>query len=381
MKESPLTKLEAYGQSIWIDFISRGALKSGQLKRWIDEDGVSGVTSNPSIFEKAVVESNEYDETIQTMLQAGKSPTDMYLALTVADIQAACDLLRLTFDKTNGRDGFVSIEVSPHLAHDTEGTVAEARKLWQTVNRPNVMVKIPGTREGLPAIQQCIGEGININITLLFGLPRYREVINAYLSGLEKMMQEGQTLGRLTSVASFFLSRIDTLIDPQLEKIMQGSDPQQAELARQTHGQVALASARLAYQIYTQAFQEIRFLRLEAQGARTQRLLWASTSTKNPAYPDTKYVDPLIGPDTINTLPVETLDAYRDHGEPSPRLIQNLPESRQVMENLKALGIDIDKVTQQLEDEGVEKFNKAYDQLIDRLKEKQKVLAGNGAQQ
>ncbi len=373
MKDSPLIKLEAYGQSIWMDFISRGTLISGELKRWINEDGVSGVTSNPTIFEKAIAEGHDYDETIHTMLQSGKNATDMYLALTVADIQAACDLLRPKFDATRGRDGFVSIEVSPHLAHDTGKTVAEARKLWGTVDRPNVMVKIPGTREGLPAIQQCLGEGININITLLFGLPRYREVIDAYLSGLEQLVKQGKPLAGLSSVASFFLSRIDTLLDPQLEKIMKEGDAGKAQLATQTHGQTAIASAKLAYQIYQEAFQDIRFLKLEAQGAHPQRLLWASTITKNPAYSDVKYVDALIGPYTVDTVPVETLDAYRDHGDPAPRLIEGLPEARQVMQNLKTLGIDIDKVTQQLEDEGVEKFNKSYDQLIDRLMEKQKV--------
>ncbi len=373
MKDSPLIKLEAYGQSIWMDFISRGTLISGELKRWINEDGVSGVTSNPTIFEKAIAEGHDYDETIRSMMQSGKNAADMYMTLTVADIQAACDLLRPKYDATHGRDGFVSIEVSPHLAHDTDGTIAEARKLWTTVDRPNVMVKIPGTHEGLPAIQQCLGEGISINITLLFGLPRYREVANAYLSGLEQLAKQGKPLGHLSSVASFFLSRIDTLIDPQLEKIAKEGNEHRAELARQATGQSAIASAKLAYQIYQEMFQDIRFLKLEAQGAHPQRLLWASTSTKNPAYSDTKYVDALIGPYTVDTVPVETLDAYRDHGDPAPRLIEGLPEARQVMENLKNLGIDINKVTQQLEDEGVDKFNKSYDQLIDRLMEKQKV--------
>lgn len=370
MNQNPIKKLESYGQSIWIDFIRRGVITSGQLKRWIDEDGVSGVTSNPSIFEKAIVDSHDYDDTIEYLMKKGKSATEIYETVTIEDIQQTTDLFRPVFKNLQGKDGFASLEVSPHLAHDTEGTIAEARKLWQTVDRPNVMIKVPGTREGLPAIRQLISEGININITLLFGLPRYREVIEAYFTGLEMRAVNKQPIDTISSVASFFLSRIDVLIDPQLEKIMADKDPEKAQLAKTLHGQVAIASAKAAYAIYEEAISGARFQSLKAKGANLQRLLWASTSTKNPDYPDTKYIEPLIGPDTINTVPIETLDAYRDHGNPAPRLKDGQREAWETLKNLNRLNINLDAMTQQLEDEGVEKFNKAYDQLMDRLKAK-----------
>ena len=315
MKKNPLFVLEAFGQSIWIDFIRRGMISSGELAHLIEEDGISGVTSNPSIFEKAITESHDYDESIRGMILKGKTSAEIYQRLTVEDIQSVADLLRPTYDRTNGGDGFVSLEVSPRLAHDTSGTITEARLLWSLVNRPNTMIKVPATAEGLPAIRQLTGEGINVNITLLFGLPRYREVTDAYISGLEILAAKGKPLERIASVASFFLSRIDVLIDPRLEKIMEAEN-QQAALATGMHGQIAIASAKAAYQMYKEIFGSERFVRLANKGARSQRLLWASTSSKNPAYSDTKYVEALIGPDTINTVPIETLNAYRDHGRP-----------------------------------------------------------------
>ncbi len=285
------------------------------------------------------------------------------------DIRWAADLFRPTYDRLNGADGFVSLEVSPGLAHDTAGTIAEARRLWAAVDRPNLFIKVPSTKEGLGAIEQLIGEGINVNITLLFGLPRYREVIEAYLSGLEKLAQAGGSLERVASVASFFLSRIDVLVDPMLEKLMQAGGASE-EIAGSLHGQAAIASAKMAYQIYKELFGSERFMRLAQKGARSQRVLWASTSTKNPKYSDVKYVEPLIGPDTINTVPIETLDAYRDHGKPAATVEEAVQDARAVLEGLNQVGIDIDQVTQQLEDEGVEKFNKALDQLMSSLKEK-----------
>jgi transaldolase len=372
MSKNPLKVLEAFGQSIWMDFLSRGSLTSGQLQRWIDKDGVSGVTSNPSIFEKAIVDSHDYDVAIEQYRAAGSSPAEMYDALTVEDIRHTADLFRPIYDRTQGADGFVSLEVSPHLANDTQGSIAEARRLWQMVGRPNLMVKIPGTAAGLPAIRQLISEGINVNITLLFGLPRYQEVIDAYFSGLESRVSRGQPVNGIASVASFFLSRIDVLVDPLLEKIMQGNDPEKASMAQKLHGEIAIASAKVAYQIFDKAVQSQRFQKLAAHGARKQRLLWASTSTKNPEYSDVKYVEPLIGPDTINTVPVETLEAYRGHGDPASRLADGADVANEHLHQLEPLGIDIHAVTHQLEMEGVEKFNKSYDQLLSRLAEKVK---------
>jgi transaldolase len=373
MDQNPLLELEALGQSIWIDFIRRQTTVSGELKQLIQEDGVSGVTSNPSIFEKAIAESQDYDEAIQALTTEGKTVEEVYQSITVEDIQMVADLLRPTYDRTQGADGFVSLEVSPYLSHDTKGTIEEARRLWSLVKRPNCMIKVPATREGLPAIEQLIGEGININITLLFGLPRYREVTEAYMAGLEHLAAGVKNLGQVSSVASFFLSRIDTLLDPLLEKDMH-TGGSRSLIASRLHGEVAIASAKVAYEMYREIFSSERFQKLAEKGARTQRLLWASTSTKNPSYIDTKYIDPLIGPNTINTLPVETLDLYRDHGQPKQTLEENVAEAHQVLRDLNGIGFDLDSVTQELEDEGVEKFSKSMDKLMTALREKQAAM-------
>jgi transaldolase len=373
MKHNPLLELQSIGQSIWIDFISRAIISSGELKRMIEEDGVSGVTSNPSIFEKAITKSHDYDDAIRTLALQKKTTDEIYQYLTVEDIQMVADLLRPTYDRTDGQDGFVSLEVSPALAHDTPGTIQEARQLWSLVNRPNTMIKVPATHEGIPAIKQLTGEGINVNITLLFGLPRYREVVNAYLEGLEILDSKGGNLKHVASVASFFLSRIDVLLDPLFEKKKSVAGPE-ADIASVLQGQVAIASAKAAYQLYKEMFHSARFAKLVNKGARTQRLLWASTSTKNPAYSDTKYIEPLIAPFTINTLPVETLDAYRDHGQPHLSLEEDISRAYNVLNQLPLVGIDIDKTTQQLEDEGVEKFVSALDRLMHSLKEKQSAI-------
>jgi transaldolase len=366
MKKNPLVALESFGQSVWLDYLGRGAIKSGQLQCLIEQDGVSGVTSNPSIFEKAIAESHDYDGAIHALALQNRSAQEIYQALTVEDIQAAADLFRPTYDRTNGGDGYVSLEVSPHLARDTQGTIADARRLWTAAKRPNLFIKVPATREGLPAIRQLISESINVNITLLFGLPRYRDVADAYLKGLESLAAQRKPLSKIASVASFFLSRIDVLVDPRFEKLMSASGAQ-AEVATRLHGQVAIASARVARQIYQEIFESDRFRKLAGSGARTQRLLWASTSTKNPAYPDLKYVEPLIGPDTINTMPLETLEAYRDHGQPALTLGEGVAEAHTTLRQLPELGIDLDQVTQQLEDEGISKFNKAFDLLMETL--------------
>jgi len=373
MKHNPLLELKALGQSIWMDFISRGTISSGQLQKWIEQDGVSGVTSNPSIFEKAITESDDYDESIRDLTAKGMTSEEIFQSLTVKDIQSVADLLLPTYQRTDGRDGFVSLEVSPKLAYDTTGTIAEARQLWSLVDRPNAMIKVPATSEGIPAIRELTGEGININITLLFGLPRYREVADAYLGGLETLEDQGKPLKPVASVASFFLSRIDTLIDPLFQSQIK-RDNLRAGIAARGRGQVAIASAKIAYEMYKEIFTSDRFARLANKGARTQKLLWASTSTKNPAYKDTKYVEPLIGPDTINTVPIETLNAYRDHGHPEQTLDQEVYKAYHLLNKLPLAGIDLNAITQQLEDEGIEKFIKAYDQLMVSLREKAAAL-------
>ena len=369
MKDNPLRVLARLGQSLWLDYIRRDLIESGELRRLIEEDGLRGMTSNPSIFEKAIAGGREYDADIRDMAREGKSVNEIYEALSQQDVQSAADAFRPLYDKTEGIDGYVSLEVNPHLAHDTIGTVKEARRLWAALNRPNVLIKVPATADGLPAIQQLISEGISLNITLLFGLPRYRLVAEAYIAGLEARAAQGEPLKRLASVASFFVSRIDVLVDPLLDKLIaQGC--KESDLAKKARGQVAIASAKLAYQIYKEIFASGRFEKLAAQGARTQRLLWASTSSKNPDYSDVKYVEALIGPDTVDTAPMETVKAYRDHGEPKARLEHHVKEARWVLDQLPELGIDIDHVTQQLEDEGIEKFNKPFDKLMGTLAER-----------
>lgn len=367
--KNPLLELQDYGQSIWLDFIRRGMLESGELKRLIEEDGLRGVTVNPSILDEAIRETDDYEEAIEALAAEGKTPREMYEALAIEDVQRAADLFRPTYDRTDGRHGFVSLEVSPRLAYDTGGTIERVRYLWGSLDRPNVMIKVPGTKEGLPAIQQLTADGINVNVTLLFGLLRYREVAKAYIQGIEERLSAGKPVDRIASVASFFLSRINVLVDPMLEEMIEagGTD---GEKAARIRGETAIASAKLAYQIYKQIFEEGRFRSAANQGARIQRLLWASTSTKDPEYSDIKYVEPLIGDKTVNTMPPRTIDAYRDHGDPAPRLEDGAAEARETLQILGELGIDIDEVTQQLEDEGVEKFVRSYDQLMEELEQR-----------
>ncbi len=350
------------GQSIWLDFFDREIMDNGSLQQLIDVDGLSGITSNPSIFEKAITSSADYDEDIAQHGGSQMNNIDSFFSLAVHDIQRAADILKPIFDKTNGRDGYVSIEVSPYLAHDTEGTVQQAKQLWNQVNRKNVMIKIPSTAEGLPAIRRCIAAGINVNITLLFGLERYREVTDAYLAGLEDRVNANLPISPIASVASFFLSRIDVLLDP----ILASSDGSSIK------GKVAIASAKLAYSIYKEVYGSQRFKKLEAAGARTQKVLWASTGTKDPAYSDVKYVEALIGPDTINTLPLNTIDAFRDHGIAKPSIEENVEDAKNTLVVLKEKGILLNEITQKLEDEGIVKFNKAFDQLLQAIETKRK---------
>ena len=368
---NPLKNIQPFGQSIWLDYIRRSFTANGGLKKMIDEDGLRGVTSNPAIFEEAIARSDDYWETIRPLAQSGQSSEEIFLALAVEDVQQAADLFKGVYESTNALDGYVSLEVSPSLALNTEGTLTEARSSWKVLNRPNVMIKVPGTTEGLPAIEGLISDGINVNVTLLFGLERYRQVAEAYIAGLEKRAQRGEPLDRVASVASFFLSRIDSLVDPMLEKVMAAGGPK-ADLAKTLRGQVAVDSAKKAYQIYQEVFGTDRFKALAAKGAKPQRLLWASTSTKNKDYSDVKYVEALIGPDTVNTVPMETLDAYRDHGKPANRLQDDMAGAVQRLGQLKEVGIDLDAVTKQLEEEGIQKFIKPFNSLMAVLEEKRK---------
>lgn len=373
MSANPLVGVQRLGQSIWLDHLSRRLITSGELQRLIERDGLRGVTSNPKIFADAITGSTDYDADIRELAQAGASPSAVYEALALADIQAAADILRPVYDELDGRDGYVSLEVNPHLAHDTAGTVEEARRLWKTVNRPNLFIKIPATRAGVPAIEQCLVEGININVTLLFSLDRYREIAETYVYALQRRHDAGYSVALVESVASFFLSRVDVLVDKQLEEIAAKGGATAAR-ARSLMGKAAIASAKLAYQIYKDVFGDADFQALAVVGTRTQRVLWASTGTKNPDYSDIKYVEPLIGPDTVNTLPLETLEAYRDHGKPASRLEEDLDDARETLSALAQIGIDMSAVAEQLEAEGIEKFAKPFDALLTSIEQKSRHL-------
>ncbi|MEK7206923.1 MAG: transaldolase [Pseudomonadota bacterium] len=363
-----LRRLAALGQSVWLDYIDRALLAGGGLERLIREDGISGVTSNPAIFEQAIAQHAEYDAAITVLARRGASAAEIYEALVVEDVCRAADLLGGVYAASSGRDGYVSLEVSPRLAHDTEATVAEAQRLWARVARPNLMIKVPATRAGLPAIRRLIAEGINVNATLLFSVARYREVAQAYLAGLEDRLMAGSALDKAASVASFFLSRIDTLVDHRLDQIS-------TDTARARRGQAAVACARLAYQEYQAFTHSTRWQVLAARGAYPQRLLWASTSTKDRAYSDVKYVEALIGPDTVNTLPPETVVAYRDHGNPARRLEEELDAVRALPGQLAALGIELDAVGEDLERQGVQKFVEPYERLLVTLTRRVRELA------
>jgi transaldolase / glucose-6-phosphate isomerase len=366
--ENPLKELAKYGQSVWLDYIRRNLLSTGELARLIKEDGLRGVTSNPSIFEKAISGSTDYTQALEELRKSGLDAPAIYERLAVKDIQDAADLLRIVYDQTSRRDGYVSLEVSPYLANKTDETIGEARRLWKELGRENVMIKVPGTAAGIPAVRQLISEGINVNVTLLFAQEVYEKVAEAYISGLEEFSRRGGDLRRMASVASFFISRIDTLIDSQLAaRIRAAKTPAEQSLLRSLQGKVAIANGKVTYEKYKQIFSGPRWSELAGRGAHTQRVLWASTSTKNPAYSDVLYVEELIGPDTVDTIPPVTLDAFRDHGHARPTLEQGVEAARETLSKLAQSGISLQAATDQLTEEGVKLFAEAFDKLLEAV--------------
>jgi transaldolase len=372
---NPLKKLAELGQSVWYDYIRRDLYEGGELRRLIEEDGLSGMTSNPTIFQKAIAETDLYDDSIRRLSGRGLSGPALFEALEVEDVRAAADVFRPVFDRTGGDDGFVSIEVNPALSHDTEGTVAEARRLWRACDRPNVMVKIPGTTEGIPAIRAALAEGININITLLFSVARHREVMEAYLSALESRAAAGQPLDRIRSVASFFVSRVDTLVDKRLDALAGSGPEDRRKQARALRGKMAIANARLAYEAFEQTFAGERSRALAAKGARRQRPLWASTSTKDPAYPPLYYVEALVAPDSVDTMPPDTYARYAKEGQPEVHIHDDLAGARETFRALAELGIDAGAVAAELEADGEKKFIASFEQVVKAVEDKTKVVA------
>jgi len=373
MENNPLVELTALGQSIWLDDIHRGMLTGGELQRLIEKDALRGITSNPSILKKAVAEHDDYLTQLSALGADCHHSETLYEALVLEDIRAAADLLRPIYEQTDGKDGYVSLEVSPHLANDTVATVAEARRLWLALDRPNAMIKVPATVAGLPAMSDLLAEGININATLIFSVQRYREVARAHQQGLERRLAHGAAIDGIASVASFFISRIDTLVDKRLDELAQASH-EQAARCHSLRGQAAIATARLAYQHFQRQLISQDWKLLAQAGAMPQRLLWASTSTKDPEFSDIKYVEALIGPNSVNTLPLATLEAYRDHGKPAIRVEDELNGDARMLEELDDMGIRMSEVAMQLEREGVEKFVVAYDELLAVIAELAKSL-------
>ena len=363
--KNPLLSLQEHGQSVWLDYVRRSLITSGELKRLINEDGLRGLTSNPSIFEKAIAGSSDYRDLLEAPESQSLDAKMLYERIAVRDIQDAADVFRPVYLETKRRDGYVSLEVSPRLAHDTQGTLAEARRLWQTVARQNLMIKVPATPEGIPAVRQLISEGINVNVTLLFAQAAYEQVAAAYVGGLESLARQGGDLGTVASVASFFISRIDTAVDNWIaERLKAAHDPGEQGMLRSLLGKVANASAKNTYQKYLEILRRDRWLELSRRGAQSQRLLWASTGTKNPSYSDVLYVEELIGPDTVNTLPPATLDAFRDHGCARPTLTEQVEEAISIMDLVRHVGIPFEELTGKLLDDGVKQFADAFAKLL-----------------
>jgi transaldolase / glucose-6-phosphate isomerase len=362
---NPLKGLLAYGQSPWMDYIRRDLLTGGGLQKFIAEDGLRGMTSNPTIFEKAINGSTLYSDILNSPEAKSLNPKQLFEKIAIRDVQDACDIFRPVYDESKHRDGYVSLEVSPFLGNDTNGTIEEARRLWKSVNRPNVMIKVPATPEGIPAIRQLLEEGLNINITLLFAQSAYEKVAEAFVAALEARAAKGQPINHIASVASFFVSRIDTLIDSKIDALLKSAAGDAKTLLESLHGTIAIANAKLTYKKYQELFGGPRWKALAAKGAQTQRLLWASTSTKNPKYRDVLYVEELIGADTVDTIPPATFDAFRDHGKLRPSLTEDVPGAARHMENLAKAGISMKEVTEQLVVDGVRLFAEAFKTLLD----------------
>lgn len=362
---NPLVQLRTAGQSPWYDYIQRELITSGDLQAMIDQDGLMGVTSNPSIFEKAIGGSADYDEELQRVAAQVTSVKDIYEALAIRDIQAATDVMSVVYESSKGRDGYVSLEVSPDLAFNTDGTIEEALRLWKTVDRANVMIKVPGTPEGLPAVEHLLSQGLNINITLLFSVKVYEDVAWTYIRGLEKFAANGGDVSKIASVASFFVSRIDTMIDTHLDaKLKDETNESKRKTLESLKGQIAIANAKVAYLVYQDIFSGAQFQALKQKGAKVQRLLWASTGTKNPQYPDTYYMDALIGPDTVNTIPAATFNAFRDHGTVKETLTEGVEEAKATMQSLADCGVSMADVTEALLKDGARMFGESFDQLM-----------------
>ncbi len=376
---SSLQQLWKFGQSVWLDNLTREMLHNGELIRRVEAEGVRGVTSNPAIFHKAITKGKDYDDDIAQFASAGLGVTEIYDRLTITDIRDACDILHDVWTASNGLDGYVSLEVSPHLANDTQGTLHEACRLYEAVDRDNVLIKIPGTPAGVPAIRQAIYEGVNVNVTLLFSIEAYEAVADAYIEALEQRLEAGRRVDDMASVASFFLSRIDSLTDAKLQSLPDKPEAHisywAAEELESLLGEAAVANAKLAYQSFEARIESDRWATLAAEGATPQRMLWASTSTKNPAYPDTKYVEPLIGDLTINTMPEQTMAAFLDHGVVRDTVREDADKAKEVMQRLSEIGIEFDALTNQLLDEGLEKFATPFDRLIDSLEERASLLS------
>ena len=372
---NPLLQLKAQGQSVWYDTVDREQLNNGLFKRLVDEDGIVGVTSNPTIFQKSISHGDAYDEQITQLIREGKSTGEIYESLVIRDIRTVADMLLPIYERANRQDGFVSLEVSPDLAHDTDATLAEARRFWKMVDRPNLMIKIPATPEGLPAVRQTLTEGMNINITLIFSIEDYRKVADAFISALEDRNAEGKEISHIASVASFFVSRVDTLVDQLLEnKIKVASDSAEQQKLKSLEGKAAIANARLVYQDFKRIFHSPRFESLKHSGAHVQRPLWASTSTKNPAYRDVLYAEELIGPDTVDTMPLETIENFRDHGKVRLSVEDNIQQARDELAELEKIGIHYDQVTKQLQDEGVQKFADSFHELFKGIEGKKQSI-------
>ena len=369
MNKNPLIGLNELGQSVWLDNLSRKLINSGELKRFIDEDGLSGITSNPTIFQKAISGSTDYDASLQRMINQGvKDEKELFLGLAIEDVSNGADRLWPVYQSTNGIDGFVSIEVSPDLAYDTEATITEAKRLFSAIGKKNILIKVPATKQGLPAIEELTSDGVNVNVTLLFSVKRYEEVAEAYLRGLEKRTSKGQPINKIASVASFFVSRVDTLTDKLLQTRLSSaaSNPEKDKIAS-LFGKAAVANAKIAYKGYKSIFSGKRFLTLKEKGGHIQRILWGSTGTKNPKYSDIKYVEELIAPDSVNTLPETTIEAFRDHGQAKITIHDGLEEAEKLPRELRGVGVELDQVTEQLEKEGVKSFSDSFFTLLNEI--------------